>query len=220
MITIHATKKLLAKLPVGEHGYLPTAPDRAYLDQNELRGPSPSLLGSWHANLLTLQRRNCILLVHDETRFPLFIPALKKPDFANLDWWFEDTLMNALLKCGASHEQIQTATQHTQRLQIDTVCDRSVQGTMSRMAMEVEHHLYYKEVNVADITGYRMSAWLADRPCTVKGRKGCTWPIKDFLALIDRVSEPITERPLVSTQSLPENVIELAAFRRSKVGSD
>lgn len=71
MITIHATKKLSAKLPSGISPIDSTG-TTSELDNNPLSG--------WHANLLILQRRNCVLLVHDVTRFPLFIKGLLKAD--------------------------------------------------------------------------------------------------------------------------------------------
>jgi len=36
----------------------------------------------------------CVLFVHDMTRFPLFMPALEKNDFAELDYWFIGSFMN------------------------------------------------------------------------------------------------------------------------------
>lgn len=93
MILIHATQKLHARLPLNADGQLPATrqiPAETPLADNPLSG--------WHANLLTLQRRNCVVLVHDGTRFPLFIKGLLKPDFARLDYLFADALMNTLLK--------------------------------------------------------------------------------------------------------------------------
>ena len=94
MIKIHSTKKLLAKLPLNKDGFI--ANDKTNYSSQTVLSENP--LSGWHANLITLQRRNCILMVHDETRFPLFMTCLTKPDFANLNWYFQDTLMNTLLK--------------------------------------------------------------------------------------------------------------------------
>ena len=85
MIKIHATKKLLAKLPLDDNGMLSSSQANP---EAHLGTDSP--LGDWHANLLTVQRHNCILFVHDATRFPVFIKELRKPDFAELIWHFED----------------------------------------------------------------------------------------------------------------------------------
>lgn len=211
MITVHATKKLLAKLPVDEQGFLPSAGSAHYLETNDAKHPGLSSLGSWHANLLTIQRRNCLLFVHDQTRFPVFIPALKKPDFANLNHLFGDGLMNTLLKCGATDIQLERAAQHLQPLQFDTVCNRSVQGTLNRVGLEIEHVLYYDNINVAEITGYRLSAEMADRPCTVKGRKDYLLPVLEFLVLVDAL---LVDSAVVDTT--PCNVVDFAAFREAR----
>ena len=83
MIHLHTTRKLFERLPLTDQGQLAPTPrsqwlyDRPALDINPLSG--------WHGHLITLQRRNCLLLVHDATRFPLFLPALTKPDLAELN---------------------------------------------------------------------------------------------------------------------------------------
>nr|WP_197674212.1 hypothetical protein [Halopseudomonas litoralis] len=86
MIQLHCTQKLYAKLPVNTQGLLPNTRARpvAAID------PGESLLSDWHANLITLQRRNCVLFVHNTTRFPVLLTCLTKPDFAELDYHFQD----------------------------------------------------------------------------------------------------------------------------------
>ena len=207
MITIHATKKLLAKLPVNEQGLLPK--DRRF-DEAQPVGQAPGSinpLGSWHANLLTIQRRNCVLLIHDDTRFPVFIPALTKPHFARLNLSFEDALANTLLKCGANDQQLDKLHAAFQALQFDSICNRSVQGTMNRVGQDADWYLHYDGVKVAEITGYRLSAELADRPCNVKGQKDCVWPKAAFLALLDNLDAS-------PKHETPDNVIALDLFRK------
>jgi len=185
MIQLHASKALFAKLSVDEHGRLPEQPQTAYLSGREphsgsslkssslnsssLNSSSGNPLSGWHAHLFSLQRRQCVLWVHDATRFSLFMPCLTKPDFVALQWHFVDSLMNTLLKVGASDEQMQTAERLLQPLVIDAVCSRSVQGTLNRMKGDVEHMLNYDGVSVTELSGYRTGVWLADRPCNIKG---------------------------------------------------
>ncbi|WP_346838413.1 hypothetical protein [Microbulbifer sp. SAOS-129_SWC] len=180
MIRIHATKKLLAKLPVDQQGLLPTGAKHL-----QLAGNTDSLLSGWHANILSLQDRDCILLVHDHTRFPVFIPLVDKEALAALDWHFQDILMNTLLKAGASQAQLDSSAAQLSRLYFDNDCDRSVQGTMNQMKNDLETRLWYDSADVAELLPYSTSLWLADRPCTVKGKKGCVWPIKAMFALLD-----------------------------------
>lgn len=184
MIKIHVTKKLLAKLLLDKSNVLGS---ERKLPAN--RPTDHAGLGDWHANLITLQRHNCILFVHDATRFPVFIKELRKPDFANLSWHFEDGFMNTLLKLDASNEQMDTAASVLRPLHIDTDCNRSVQGTMNHMAGDINHVLWYNNASLQDTSAYRTGAWLADRPCTVKGLKDCIWPNKAMLSLLDGIAK-------------------------------
>ena len=211
MIQIHATKKLLAKMPAQTN---PGAEDILAAPQSKL--------GSWHANLLTIQHRNCLLFVHDQTRFPVFIPALTKPDFANIDWFFDDVLMNTLLKCGATQEQLDTAAALLQPLAFVGGTDRSVLGTLNQLGQDIDHIIYFDSLSVAEMAGYAVSAWLADRPCSVKGQKDCIWPRDAFLELLDRLSDEVDlntnqkddQRSL--SEPIADNVVMLDRFRQTK----
>ncbi|MDF2178588.1 hypothetical protein P2G88_10040 [Aliiglaciecola sp. CAU 1673] len=142
---------------------------------------------NWHANLITIQRRQCVIALHDATRFALFIPCLTKKDFANFDWHFHDVFINTLLKSEVPPELIDVATTSYQPLTFDTTCNRSVQGTMNQIAQEIDYGLYYINASVADISPYRYSAELSHRPCNVKGHKDCIWPDKAMAELLAKL---------------------------------
>lgn len=144
-------------------------------------------LDHWHGNLLTLQRRNCVLLVHDQTRFPLFLKGLVKSDFANFNGHFAGTFMNTLLKLGANQLQLDTAAALISNCQFDSKCNRSVQGTMNRMAGDVEHMLWYDNAKLDELNSYKTGAWLASGVCGVKGKKDYIRPQKEMLALLSQV---------------------------------
>jgi Domain of unknown function (DUF6933) len=128
-----------------------------------------------------------VLFVHDSTRFPLLATCLTKPDFAELDWWFQDALMNTLIKSGANETHMNAAESALSYLACDSECDRSVQATMNRMGQDLEHQIWYDRLSIGDLVPYRTGAWLGDRPCTVKGVKGWIWPQREMLALLDTV---------------------------------
>jgi len=179
-------------------------------------------LSGWHASLLLMQRRECVILIHDTTHFAVFIPCLNKPDFANLNNLFEDSFINSLLKCGANQVQLDSAQQLMAPLQIDSVCNRSVQGTMNRMAGDIENFLHYDQVDVSQITGNRIGAWLAARPCNIKGQKACVFPAEAMLGLLDEsVLLLNTQQGLVESDEkirtdTPSNVISMLEFQRKK----
>jgi hypothetical protein len=181
VIQLYATRKLFERLPVDDCGQFAATPRSGWLYEQPALDINP--LSGWHGNLVTLQRRQCVLLVHDATRFPLVLPALTKPDFAELNDRFVDALMNTLLKCGAEQLQLDTAHRCLRPLQADTQCNRSAQATLHRMKDELEHLLAYDNLDIAEQTGYRLGVWLADTPRTVKGR-GWLWPQKKMLALL------------------------------------
>jgi len=80
----HCTKALAAKLP--EVSSTPLA------DTNPL--------GSWHAHLHVIDRRQCIMFCHDTTRFVLFESGLKKEQFQNLGKFHKQLYLAALIAMG------------------------------------------------------------------------------------------------------------------------
>ena len=191
MIQLHCTKKLLPKLPLDAGGRLQSKRSPLGVVDRAANDEPPSALTGWHANLVLLQRRQCVLFVHDATRFPVLVTGVVKADFAELDYWFQDGLMNTLLKCGATESQLDAAHKAITRLVCDTECNRSVQGTMNQFTQSIEHLLWYDNARIEDISAYRTGAWLADSPCSFKpeGRKKTRndylFPKKEMLALLD-----------------------------------
>lgn len=185
MINLHATRKLCERLPVDDKGLFSATPSSQWLFTQPTLDINP--LCHWHGNIISVQRRHCVLLVHDTTRFPLVLPALVKRDFIELNSLFADAFMNTLLKCGANDWQLNTAQRFLRPLQVDTQCYRSEQGTLNQMKRGVEHLIQFDNLNVAELTGYTLGAWLADSPRSVKG-KNFIWPKKALLELLTRLA--------------------------------
>ncbi|MBB5021649.1 DUF6933 domain-containing protein [Desulfurispira natronophila] len=167
MIKLHATKKLYEKLPLNEHGLLPSASSSEHLSEQSSLPDNP--LSGWHGNLVTFQRRNCVLLAHDVTRFPLLLLNLTKPDLAQLNYYFEDIFMNTLLKCGAEPRHLDAAQQLLHPLQVDSRTSRSELSTLNRMKIEIDCQVDYGGLDIAEMTGYALSARMADVPRSIKG---------------------------------------------------
>ncbi|MGA7802555.1 MAG: hypothetical protein WCC36_17280 [Gammaproteobacteria bacterium] len=167
---VHCTQKLAAKLPE-----VSTTP---------LSDANP--LGSWHANLYIIDRRQCVMFCHDRTRFVLFVPGLKKKDFAHLDFWFADLFANTLLKLGYGTKLIDRALSHVDALRFDTVCDRSVHGSMNTVKWQDLDAIMLDVPNVMDLPLYSVSARLNERPVHIKGMKTseCLWPDRAMRELI------------------------------------
>ena len=54
-------------------------------------------IGGWHANLLRIDRRKCVLFTNDQTLYSFFVPGLKKSEFVHFDEVFRQNLFKCLL---------------------------------------------------------------------------------------------------------------------------
>ena len=208
MLNIHATKKLYAKLPVDDDGLLASSMESTSHLGSSPSSPLENPLDNWHGNLITLQRRNCVMLVHDSTRFPLFIPRLVKMDFANFNWHFADILINTLLRLDASQRQMDAAIALLAPCRFDTICNRSVQGTLNQMKFDIENLLWFRSLHIEELSAYRTGAEMSDRPCTVKGRRDCVWPKQAMFELLSEVAN----NEITSVDSA--KVVQFADYRR------
>jgi len=191
---IHCTKKLFIKLP-------------EQLTQSATQSiTSIGLLEQWqhwHANVINIQRKQCVILVHDATRYVVFLPAMTKDKLSDLDLHFQDVFINSLMKAGLDTNLIDKATRYlmTDTLELDTTCNRSVQGTMRLMAGELDWSLKYDGKHIDDIAIYSTSAWLSDRPCNIKDQKDCIWPIKAMTELLQQLPNISVTEPNTSVTS-------------------
>lgn len=80
---IHSTQKLLKELRIQ-----PAEPEA---------GEEPF---SWHANLLRIERRKCVLFTHDTTLFSVLVPGLKRADFDRMDTVFSEELLRVMIWLG------------------------------------------------------------------------------------------------------------------------
>ena len=68
---------------------------------------SSGCLGSWHANLILIDRRKCVLFVNDKTLFNFIIPGVKKAQLGKLDELFRSYLQCILADEGFNDQIIQ-----------------------------------------------------------------------------------------------------------------
>lgn len=155
---VHCSQKLAA--------HLPGVSDRP-LDED-------SRLGSWHAHLFHLDRRQCVMFCHDATRYVLFASALRKPDFADLDKRCFRPLFTATLSIlGCSDAEVKKAQLALGPLRYDRATDRSVQASLRVAKQDLEAWLW-RVPNVMDLDPLAVSCWLNERPATIHGRT--VWP--------------------------------------------
>ena len=123
MAILRCTKKLLNELKIK-----PSVETGLY---NEL--------GSWHANLLRIDRRKCVLFTHDRTLFSFFVPGLKKPQFQNFQEIFGQNLFKNLRRENFPQGQIEIMLEEHQEIAISKTNNRSVLGSMTDLAFQLSY---------------------------------------------------------------------------------
>jgi hypothetical protein len=168
-VILHCSQKLAAKL---------TDVSLAPLEET-------SPLGSWHGHLFTLDRRQCVMFCHDATRYVLFLPGLRKAEFAEIGGtWFRPLYLATLAMFGCPDTQIKKVELALGPMRFDTATNRSVQGSLRVAKQDLEAWLC-RVPNVMDLDPLAMSCHLNERPATVYGK--CVWPDKAMLEAVARV---------------------------------
>ena len=164
----HCTKALAAKLP--------------YVSQIPLADANP--LGSWHAHLHIIDRRQCIMFCHDTTRFILFESGLKKEQFQNLGQLQKQLYLAALISMGASDSILKRVELAMGPAHFDTVTDRSVLGTMNQSRSDFDYFIADCN-NILEVDAILAARWLNKRPLTARGK--WLWPDKSMLELVGQL---------------------------------
>jgi hypothetical protein len=167
-VILHCSHKLAAKLP----------------DVSSTPLDEVSPLGSWHGHLFSLDRRQCVVFMHDATRYALFLPGLRRAQFAELGDWFRMLYLATLAGFGCSDTQIKKVELVLGRVRYDTATDRSVQGSL-RVAKQDLGAMVNRVRNVMALDPLATSCTLSDRPATIHGK----WirPEKAMLGLVGRL---------------------------------
>ena len=113
------------------------------LKKSDLREDEPvfSYLGSWHANLIPIDRRKFILFVNDKTLFNFIAPDVGKAQIRELS-----TLFRGYLQCVLAEEGFDESTKRKIVMEYDDVGytktnSTHVLGSMNDLAFHYRYHI-------------------------------------------------------------------------------
>ncbi|MCK5879643.1 MAG: hypothetical protein KAH24_07680 [Holophagae bacterium] len=142
MRTIRCTKKLLKELRT--EGDTVTRNDEG--------------LGGWHANLFLVQRRKCVLFIHDSSLYSLILVGLKRPEFEKLQLLFGEILFKTMRVDGFSQKSIERMLTEYEHIQFAPTISRSVLGSMNDRVGHIRAQMrQYDSLESADIGRIRQS---------------------------------------------------------------
>lgn len=101
----------------------------------------PSPLGQWHANLIYIDRRKCILFVNDQTLFNFILTDVPRSEIRKLAHNFKFTLSCVLHAEGLSTDRVEKALNEYSEIEYGKSNDRSVLGNLNDLAYNYEVHI-------------------------------------------------------------------------------
>ena len=103
--------------------------------------PAAGLLGAWHANLIYVNRKKCVLFVNDKTLYNFVVINLSRAKIKELDSIFIQYLFLNLFQEGFSEALVKQLTQEYDTIQFTKTDSKSVLGSMNDLAFHYKYHL-------------------------------------------------------------------------------
>ena len=96
--------------------------------------PTFSFLGSWHANLIYIDRRKCVLFVNDKTLFNFIVPDVNKKQIQQLDELFLSHLQGVMKSEGFSDNIVNKIVAEYKIIDYANTNNKRVLGSMNDLA--------------------------------------------------------------------------------------
>jgi hypothetical protein len=149
-------------------------------DLDEFHSSNLESLGTWmgwHAHLIKIQRRKCIVAIHDETRFTLFFPGITKPLFKEFRQIFIEQLLHELSRLGLEKNQVNRFIQMLGEFHFVKSHNRSVLGTINDMVHQIKAQTEMTgKLPISSDDIILLNAKLNSTPCHTKAEKEYFYP--------------------------------------------
>ena len=123
------------------------------------------------------------MFCHDATRYTVFLPGLRKPQFAELGRWFREAFTASLAYMGMSDAEVRRAELALGPVVFDSHTDRSVLSSLTQMKFMLDARVEAVE-DVMLLNPLSVTRWLCHTPVNAKG-VNTTWPDE---AMLERVA--------------------------------
>ena len=125
--------------------------DKIGVKENDLISPEgyeqfPNSFMAWHANFVSIDRKKAIILMNNETRYPIVIYRPTKKDFSNIKKLICDAIAQALRIEGVHEDVIETYFAKAGEISFSRTASRSAIAKMNNAFHEIEMmHEYLDE---------------------------------------------------------------------------
>lgn len=146
----------------------------------------PESLFGWHANIVTIYRRKVLVLMNNETRFPVVINRLLKKDLANLDSLIYEGIRVALRMEGVSEAVIETYLASSNGLTFSKTANRSMVAKLNNTVREVE---FWAEFLDKDVTIQRFISPLVSKMIQTDAQNKGYYPNKKMFECLAQITD-------------------------------
>ena len=103
--------------------------------------PKFSYLGAWHANLIHIDGKKCVLFVNDKTLFNFIVSNVKRQEIKNLSSMFNEHLIYALSSEGVLDKTKEQILSEYSEINFSKTNSKKVLGSMNDLAFHYKHHI-------------------------------------------------------------------------------
>lgn len=101
--------------------------------------PKFSFMGQWHANLIYIDRRKCLVFVNDRTRFNFIEPDVSRAYIRDMADWFQGSLSCVLHEENLPKEVINRILSEYDEIRFAKTDSKSVLGSLNDLALNYEY---------------------------------------------------------------------------------
>lgn len=141
-------------------------------------------LGPWHANLIYIERRKCVLFVNDATLFNFLAPDIPRSLIRDLGRLFRNNLRCVLGEEDFSEAQAEKILEEYHDIAYSRSKSRSVLGSMNEIAFGYK----YAMLSGGGVHGYDFPGIIKNQNRTLLGAPDYKYPIETLRAKLVKQS--------------------------------
>lgn len=117
---------------------------------------------SWHAHLFVYQRRKCVLVMNNVTRYNFIMVGLKKAEFNRFHLLMKEKIAENLIAEGFAQSLVEKYMEKIGEPTYTQTSDRSLIGQMNEMIWFAEMKMDHIEREIDDVEIDRVNRFLND----------------------------------------------------------
>ena len=171
--------------------------------------PDSSPLSSWHANLIYIARRKCILFTNDRTLFNFIAPDMRRVDIRNLG-----KIFLSYLPCVLNEEQlprtvVEQIMSESAHITYGRTSNRSILGSMNDLAFHYKLHI----LNVGGVCSAEVPSIIKQLNHMPMGALKYAFPIEELKVLYG-IQRKCLQRMSISRKEKKPNTYEASLCQR------